>query len=594
MRKTTVRILAILLVALLTFGLISSALAMVVWGAPVDAKIITGDTTVSRTMTVGKVATGLTIRFSFLPPVDAGGASINPEGDYDSDDIEMPPDSSFGWSGGTELKIEKAKRGNYYEATLTKVSYNGSGTGPLQLSLLYYADLNITVPIPGKYFKETDTTDGAPTSDIIVQSTTVRDAGGKKMESMDKKTGPCTVEVVFYDLGLGDESDHMIDAAKKYAFITTSAGFKLHKGSSGTVERMSSTMDYPRFKATFEGIESTETGNTLGFRVQYDFEEYEKGVKGEAVATLFQVKTESEDEDDEIAPLKPNLIIQEYSYGGVPIVAGEEFSLDLSFRNTSGVVGVENVVMTIEPGSGFVITAASNTVYFPGLAQNETMSFSVGLRANPAGDTSAAADYSVNIKFSYQYLSKKEYAPGESGVIIAIPVTQLDRFGVDEITDYSQYLTIGEEGYVTVPVTNKGKSLTYNITGEVKSASGADYVAAPVHFGNLEPGKSGAIDISITINTPGVFEADAVITYEDENMKQKELSVPFSIMVMEPMPPQTEMPPGFPGGEVGPQGPGLWSIIFCAAGAVLMAVPLSLYLIKRVKAKGSEDADEDF
>lgn len=596
MKKTTVRVLSILLVALMVLGLISSALVMLVSAAD-EAQIIPADTTVSRTMTTGKVSTGLTVKFNFLAPT-----TVPVDGDYRSGEFIMAQNSAFGWSFNTKLTIKDETKKvsgvdvDYYSATITNVSYNGSGTGPLVISLLDSSGsefFTMSVAIPIKYFKETEATDGAPTSDIVVQNTVVQNAAGQTLDTVNKNSGPLKVEVTFYDIGLKDEGNTSIDAAKKYAFITSTSGLRLHSGSSGTVERVSGSSQFPRFKATFEGVEYTGGGNTLSFRVLYDFEEYEASIPGKADATLFQIKAE---EEDETAVLTPKLIISEYSYGKEAIIAGEEFNLDLSFYNTSGDIAVENIDMTIEPGSGFLITAASNTAYFPSLAPSEAKNFSIGLKANPAVDTSigTATDYSINIKFSYQFLNDKKTDGSTSSVKIAIPVTQLDRFGVDEITDYSQYMNLGEEGYVSVPITNKGKSTTYNITGEIVTVAASDCIAAPVHFGNLEAGKSDVIDISLTVNTPGEFQAMAVITYEDENMNQKKIAVDFTIMVMEPQPPQMEMPPMNPDGDISQQGPGLASIIFCAVGALMMAVPVALYLIKRVKAKGSEDVDEDF
>lgn len=592
MKKTSIRIISFIIVAVLVITLFYSVAVMVAHADDsIDvAKIITGDTTVSRKMTVGKVTTGLTVKFNFL---DSAQATT---GTFLSDEISMPMDSSFGWSYNTTLTIESKTKGSasYYEATLKNVTYNGGASKTLQVTLENQA-FAMNVIIPSKYFNETAETDGAPVSKPAWHSTIVRNKAGQKLESVSKNTGPVTVEVIFYDMGLKNEGNTSVDEAKKYAYITAPTGFKLHNGSFGTVERMTSQTEYPRFKATFEGVESTGNINTLNFRVLYDFEEYEKSIEGEVAATLFQIKTESEAEETNPKPV-PKIIISEYVYGKESIIAGEEFSLDLSFRNTSSTTGIENVDITIEPGNGFLITAASNTAYFPTLATNETKNFSVTMRANPAASSSVAGttptDYSVQIKFSYQYLNDKKYADGSSNVKISIPVTQLDRFGVDEITDYSQYIMLGEEGYVTVPITNKGKSSIYNITGEIKNDSGADFVAAPVHFGNLDAGKSGTVDISLSISTPGVFEGKAVVTYEDENMNQKEMSVPFSIMVMEPPPPQIEAPPDMQ--QQAPAGPGLPSIILCAAGALMMAVPLSLYIIKRVKAKGIEAIDEDY
>lgn len=600
MKKSTTRIIAWILIIMLTLGLFSGAFVMFA-NAAVTQEVLAADTVVSpSTLTEGKFRDNVKITFKFKS--EDYGENGGYIGELDMTDFTIPSGSAFAMS--TKTKLEVTDDGPYYTAVLSNVLYTGAGARALELYIYSYdpeEPYYFYVPLI-KQFRSSGSEDeepGTPVSDIYWQSTIVRDSAGKKLGSVDKKTGRFNIEVIFYDIGLKAETNQSIDDAKKYAFITTSDGFKLHKGTLGTVERISSNNEYPRFRATFEGIESTGTANSLSFNVIYDFPGYDKSIISKAVsAKLFQIDAESSSsEDDEIAPLIPNVIVAEYSYGDKAIVAGNEFNLDVVFSNTSKTLAVENVVMTVEPGNGFLIAAASNTTYFPNLNAGESKPYSVGLRALPSQNTTGTnntpTDYSVTIKFSYQYLAKKEYGKYETTTKIAIPVEQLDRFSVDEITDYTAYISAGSEGYVTVPITNKGKSATMNISGSIKSGSGADFVAAPVHVGNLEAGKSTTVSISITVNTPGEFAAEAVISYEDENMNQKELTAPFTIMVEQPWTPPPEMPvdPGMeqPQNKISP-----FSIALCIIGGLMLASPAAMILMKRIKSRGNEDIDEDF
>lgn len=599
-RSPWVKIIAMTIVLLLVVGMFSSVLAMFASAAdPVVtvAKIITGDTTVSKTLTTGRVSTGLKITFNFLDP----GIDFL-EGEYTASEFTMPLDSSFGWSHNTKLTITEDSKGGYYKAALTNISYNGGSGRSLDIVIPFAdEDFTLNVPISSKYFTvSSEAEDAAPTSNIVWQSTIVRNAAGQKVGKIDKNTGRVTVEITFYDIGLKNESNAAIDAAKKYVFITSPVGFKLHKGTMGTLERVSSSAEYPRFKATFEDVEFSGNVDKMNFRVQYELLEYAQGVEGTGEATLFQISAESsEDAETETAPLKPNVIVQEYSYGENAIIAGNEFDLSMVFTNTSKTVGVENVVMTIEPASGFYIAAASNTVYFPSMAAGESKPYSVALRAMPSQNAGVAGqnptEYSVNVKFTYQYqINKKgDYGDHTTSVKIAIPVEQLDRFIVDEITDYSQYTQIGYEGYLTVPITNKGKSSIMNISGTVESNSGMEFIAPPVYYGNLEAGKSASMNINITVNTVGEFTGEAVITYEDENMNQKEIRQPFVMMVQEPYIPPVDMP-STP--DMLPQDDKMspLSIAMIVLGGLMLAAPVALILMKRVKARGNEDFDEDF
>lgn len=701
-RSIVVKIVTWVLVLLMVASLFSGVLALIASAAddpppqPVvvsgSVKLVKHNTTsgssqeLTTVFTIGKASQTI-FDVEFL--VNVKGLSYNSAvipTEFDSWEFYIPVDSSFTWFSDSQIKIEiDNSRLDQWSVRLTNIQYNGGSTMSIPLSIVdalvdagvaYNAD--VTIPIPDKYFRTASSSssgssgsddgedEGPPTSDIVIETVAVKTSNGQKLEKVDKKTPPFTVEIVYYDIGLQNESFSGISETSYYTFITSAAGFKTLSGTSGKLELISTKGDYPKFRATFKNIQTDGSANSLGFRVQYDLK-YSKTIKGEGTAVLYQIEKEDEESSDEIAPLKPNVIVQEYSYGDEEIVAGDEFELSLSIQNTSKDVPVEDLVMTVTPASGFTIAAASNTVYFSSLAAGAALPYKAVLRALPSTtDTvgNITTDYSVEVKFAYQYYNPKDkaYSAADSTIKIAVPVAQLDRFTVEEITDYSQYLTMGEEGYVSVPIINKGKSLTYNISGfarrEGGSSSGsatpsregdalpgsgevpagdepdeavaaggalriaplsfaiaeavpgggnakpgadapvvpdgADFVAPVTNFGNLEAGKSGTVDLAITIMTPGEFNGEAVIQYEDENMQQKEIVVPFVIMVQEPYLPEMPDPGMTDPGMTEPQGPSMFSILFCVGGALLLAAPVMLYIIKRVKAKGSMDIDEDF
>ena len=457
-------------------------------------------------------------------------------------------------------------------------------------------DFEVDVSIPSNFFRAKESSSGTsddeeatpPKSEINIESVTVRTPNGQKLDTITKNTGPVNVEIIYYDSGLRDEGFNSMGKGDYHAFITDATGFKLLSGSMGTLTLESLQGIYPRFKAVFKNVEYI-SGTKLGFRALYNFPDYENPVQGDASATLLQIASEEED-DSTLPPVKPKIVVDQYSYGDEPIVAGSEFAVDINFRNTSGEIPVEGVTMTLTTSEGLEIKAASNTVYLKSLGAGQSMSHTIALRTLPSV---AAGSVKLDIKFSFQYVNKKERPEGESSESISIPITQIDRFAADPITDYSQYLTMGEEGYLSVPIINRGNAVTKNISASVRADG--EFIAPASHFGNLESGKNGTVDVSITINQPGEFQGDVVIQYEDENMQQKELTVPFSIMVNEPY---VEPPPIDPEQWEGMQQEPAWHQWFriglCALGGLLMAVPLALYIIKRVKAKGSEEIDEDF
>ena len=442
------------------------------------------------------------------------------------------------------------------------------------------------------------------TSDIIIENIYVKDADGNFLDRVTKDSAPFTVEVVFIDRGLREiDPEYFRDNnTEMSAYLTQSGGFIPSSGTRGTLTRAAGAYaEAPRFRATFRGMKYDGGANSLAFRVEYEVNGWYVGA--DVPVTVQQAKA-NDDDESKLAPLIPHIIVSQYSYGKDAIAAGEEFTLNVSIKNTSNEIPLENIVMTITPetvksdtaGSttgGLTITSASNTYYIEKLGVGGNLTHSVTLRAEP---NAAVGSHKVEVKFSFQYVDEanKKRETGNDSEGIAIPVTQVDRFSVDPLTDFTETVFYGDEGYLVVSFINRGKSTTYNVSGIVNGEN----LASPgqsQHFGNLEAGNSGTLEFSVAALEPGQISGEIIIQYEDDNTNQKEIPVPFTIYVEEPYyPPYVPPSGGMNPGITEPQGPSAVSIVFCSVGGIAIAIPLMLYIIKRTKAKGSEDFDEVF
>ncbi len=630
MKKLTVRIIALIIALILIFGMFSGILPVLMrLGIPVAPLDFTAfadgspgnnsgtngsngssngsssgsssetepsisvwaDARLSENVTRGKVDTNVSLTFNY-----SGNESDLPgTGEYASEDLSIRS-GPFSTTPDTELRISYRSSDDYYQARLTSLVYTGGSGNTVVLEI--DDEYIMTIEIPTGYFKAAAEDDAAdPKPSIVIDTVTVKNSQGQVLTEIDKDTPAFTVEIVYADLGLADEPRSALERAKNFVFMTNSPGLRALNGTTGKIELGATSGDYPRYRVTFNNIKADGTGSAFNFFAQYELEDYDTPARSETVVAELPVDKDA----TESAILRPNVIISQYSYGDSPIIAGDVFDLEFRFENTSTATTVENMVATIEPADGFVITSASNTVFFPTMVPGENKPFTLSVQAREAvSDNNGVqtTQYSITVKFEYQYLDNKAYKDDTSEVKIAIPVTQLDRFAVDEITDYTSYMQAGEEGYLSVPITNKGKPTIGNISGFVEAITpGVEFVAPITRFGPLEGGgKSDTVDINITIMTPGEFSGNAVIEYEDGNMNTKRVSVPFIIMVEPPYePPQMEMPGDMTGmEEQEPSGISAFSIVMCALGGALIAVPLALYMIKRLKLKGSEDFDEDF
>lgn len=220
----------------------------------------------------------------------------------------------------------------------------------------------------------------------------------------------------------------------------------------------------------------------------------------------------------------PNVIIRNYSYGS-NVEAGQVFELVMEVANTSTTTGVENVLMSLDTGEGISINDSSNTIYIPSLAPGAATTQTVRMQAL---FQSKLQSPKIGISFKYEFLDKKERKQNTTNEAIAIPVYQPDRLEVRE-PGITEIIREREETAISIPYANKGRGQIFNV--EAKLEGEIDALERQLTLGNFEPGKNGTIDFVVTPRSQGEFKGTVIITYEDEAMKKKELTVPLNFPV---------------------------------------------------------------
>lgn len=282
----------------------------------------------------------------------------------------------------------------------------------------------------------------------------------------------------------------------------------------------------------------------------------------------------------------PNLIVNKYSYGEM-IEAGQEFELDLSFKNTSTSVAVRNIVMTLETGEGLSIASTSNTFFFDRMDPQGIIDQKLPIRAS--AEAKPENSY-VNISFKYEYENNKTKEQASTSEKIAIPLYQPDRFKVSEpiIPDY---VTQGEETSLSFPVVNEGKNVVSNIRATLEGAD-IDILESSMYVGNYESGSSGTIDFIFTPLIAGELKVIVTITYEDASLEEKSIQYPITLNAgeaynddyfEEQFPEEIETTKKLP----------WWSYIIMGIVGLLLIV-IVIRFIKKKKKKKQAVADNEF
>ncbi len=347
------------------------------------------------------------------------------------------------------------------------------------------------------------------------------------------------------------------------------------------------------FKIDLLDLAYTGSGDT----VEYEFVYYENNEKftqnvsvkvDNCIPYVDKDDPEEDDEDVNLDPLIPHIIVSQYDYGTTQVSAGQVIDLNLSFENTSTQYDLDNIVMKITTPDGFSITSSSNTYHFDHLDVGESISKTISMQANPNAE---AQSYAINIEFSFQYIANDTRKSGESSESISIPVTQPDRFSVDEI-QVPTSLYVGDEYNLSINFVYKGKTQVYNVTAELRG--NMQNSGERSFIGNVASGAEESADFYVTPTEAGKMEGEVVISYEDASMNVREVTRPFTIMV-------EEMPyvdPGIDFPVVDPQPteePSLFTVqnvvLFVVAAGVAGATGYMTVL--KIKAKRSEFDDED-
>ena len=298
-------------------------------------------------------------------------------------------------------------------------------------------------------------------------------------------------------------------------------------------------------------------------------------------------------DNNETTAAQPYVIISSYSYGGSDLVAGETRNITMTFRNTSKTMSVENMMVTMTLPDAMMLTSSSNSFYIESLEAEGNITKTVNVTVKP---TAAAQSHSMTVDFTYDYLDDGVRRNAKTTETISMPVLQVDRFTVTGI-DLPQQIFMGEENNLSVNFVNKSRTDIYNLSAKL-NCEGLSNNGEEQYLGNLASGTTSSADFYITGNEKGELVGEVIITYEDTNMNQRTVSVPFTTQVTSyedvwgPSNPSVDpgMDPGIDPGMEEPAGfPWFWVI----GGVVVVAAGVFVYLKLRKNKKESVEEDED-
>lgn len=345
------------------------------------------------------------------------------------------------------------------------------------------------------------------------------------------------------------------------------------------------------------GLKYTNTNNTrLEATISSSKEGFPELTIGENIRELYPVAPEDDGTgtgEGEGASNAPGLIVKSSSIGSDVVNAGEEFTLSLTvYATSSGKKNVNDVVVSVAPAEGLVISSGSSTYYVGTMKPGQSKTVSFPMRALP--------DFTGGVSTVAVTVSGSESTG--TPTTVSVPVRQPDRFEVSRV-EVPDIMMVGEENVATVYFVNKGKNPVNNITVQL-AGTNMQQSTQSQYVGNVAAGTEDSADLDLSPVEGGNIEGTITITYEAPSGETvtltEEISVPVENM-SDPMGGMEDpgmMDPEFPvdGEPTGNGGLAPWQIaliVVVAAGAVAAVV---VVLRKRAAKKkaAQEESDEDF
>jgi hypothetical protein len=287
--------------------------------------------------------------------------------------------------------------------------------------------------------------------------------------------------------------------------------------------------------------------------------------------------------------ITPKIIISNYNFEPKVVRAGEEFSIDLTFMNTSSSKEVKNIKIYLtgidsnkEGDIVFTPVGSSNTFFIDSISPKSSVSRSIVMYTIPDAQPKY---YNITANIEYQDEDGTEYKAEE---LVGIPVIQQSKLDASEIA-LAPEIYLGQPAPISLQYYNKGKTklsnLIIKVEGDFQVENGQSYI------GNFESGSSDYFEAMLTATNPGPGTGKVIFSYEDPSGEEFSYEREFSINVVElpPMP----MPGDIPQAPPSLKDKILNSTVknkFFWIGAVVVAAAAvtSLKLVKNKRRKGIE------
>ncbi len=277
----------------------------------------------------------------------------------------------------------------------------------------------------------------------------------------------------------------------------------------------------------------------------------------------------------------PRVMLAGFASSPAEVVAGQDFSVSFTLRNTSKRTRVQNIKVSLSSGEGaaFLPANGSSSIFIDRISAGDDSIQSMAFHSLASLEEKP---YQLTLLVEYEDAVANSY---QSQEMVSVQVKQGIRADTSAPQVMPEVIQVGQDASVTFNIHNQGKTKLYNATAVVKD--GQPITGAEMFIGTIEAGSSGAVDMLVHADDESTDPLVIDVTYEDVDGKVTSLSkeVPLSVMPMEIM-------EEYPGDEMLMEESGGLPLLPIIIGLFLLVLLVVILLLVRRSRRRSRERED--
>lgn len=232
----------------------------------------------------------------------------------------------------------------------------------------------------------------------------------------------------------------------------------------------------------------------------------------------------------------PRLMVEGFTTTPKPVVAGSDFDIVFTVRNTSATARVQNIKFSLSAEGGLLPRSGSASVYLAKLGPRESVDVTMYYTSLP---TLEDRPYPLTLTIEYE---DADFTALTSTETVAVVVSQPARVetSVPQVTP--EMLTLGGEGSIVFTVNNLGKSAISNVKASIKE--GQAITGQEAYLGNIAAGSTANVDMIVRAEDVTEGPITLVLTYENSEGETVSIEREVPVTVIEMIPEDGPIAPG--------------------------------------------------